>query len=214
VHVDPDGKVSLRGNENVVVQINGRPTPIRGAQLASYLKQLPANTIDRIEVIANPSAKYDPEGMAGILNIVMKQNVDLGRSGGLTVTASSNDQYNAAGNFGYQSGPVSLVLTYGFNSIEQQVAGVNDRTRLGALRAPLAYTEQDIDGQTTNRGHNLNATLDYRLSQRNVLYTALLANRRASSDETMTAYDELNGNRALLTRSDCGARSHPRRTSW
>src|SRR5687768_3938568 len=92
VHVDADGKVSLRGNENVVVQINGRPTPIRGAQLASYLKQLPANTIERIEVIPNPSAKQDPEGMAGIVNIVMKQNVDLGRSGGLTLSASNRSE--------------------------------------------------------------------------------------------------------------------------
>jgi outer membrane receptor protein involved in Fe transport len=202
VHVDPDGKVSLRGNENVVVQINGRPTPIRGPQLAMYLKQLPANTIDRIEVIPNPSAKYDPEGMAGILNIVMKQNVDLGRSGGLTLVGSNTEQYSAAGNFGYQAGRVSLLLNYGFNSGGQQVIGANDRTRLGAQRAPLAYTEQDIDGETSNRGHNLNATLDYRVSQRNVLYTALLANQRRSSDESMTAYDELNGSRTLMAQYD------------
>ena len=65
VTVDPDGRVSLRGNENVVVQINGRPSPMRGAQLASYLKQLPANVLDRVEVIPNPSARQDPEGMGG-----------------------------------------------------------------------------------------------------------------------------------------------------
>jgi ferric enterobactin receptor len=202
VHVDPDGKVSLRGNENVVVQINGRPTPIRGAQLAGYLKQLPANTIERIEVIPNPSAKYDPEGMAGILNIVMKQSVDLGRSGGLTLSASNTDQYSAASNFGYQVGPVSMVFSYGFNSMEQQVAGVNDRTRLGALRAPLSYTEQDIDGAMANRGHNLNATVDYRLNQRNVLYSALMANRRMSSDLSLTAYNELSANRAVMAQYD------------
>ncbi|MBD0320629.1 MAG: TonB-dependent receptor plug domain-containing protein, partial [Gemmatimonadetes bacterium] len=62
VQVDTDGKVSLRGNENVVVQINGRPSPIRGEQLAGYLRQLPANTLDRVEVIPNPSARHDPEG--------------------------------------------------------------------------------------------------------------------------------------------------------
>ncbi|MFL5539300.1 MAG: carboxypeptidase regulatory-like domain-containing protein, partial [Longimicrobiaceae bacterium] len=59
VQVDPDGRVSLRGNENVVVQINGRPSPMRGAQLAAFLKQLPANTLERVEVIPNPSAKQD-----------------------------------------------------------------------------------------------------------------------------------------------------------
>ncbi|MEX2282233.1 MAG: TonB-dependent receptor [Gemmatimonadota bacterium] len=201
VHVDPDGKVSLRGNENVVVQINGRPTPIRGAQLAGYLKQLPANTIDRIEVIPNPSAKYDPEGMAGILNIVMKRNVDLGRSAGLTLSASNTDMYNAGGNFGYQGGNLSLLLNYGFNSMEQHVVGANDRTRL-AQGAPLAYTEQDIAGQIANRGHNLNATVDYRLSQRNVLYTAMMANRRSSADESLTAYNELNGSRDLMAQYD------------
>src|SRR5687767_13782237 len=65
VQVDADGKVSLRGNENVAVQINGRPTPVRGDQLSSFLQQLPANAIERVEVIPTPSARHDPEGMAG-----------------------------------------------------------------------------------------------------------------------------------------------------
>src|SRR5439155_1776898 len=89
VEVDADGKVSLRGNENVTIQINGRPTPISGPQLASYLKSLPAGLLERIETIPNPSAKYDPEGMAGIINIVLKQNVDLGMIEGLTYGAAN-----------------------------------------------------------------------------------------------------------------------------
>ncbi len=83
VQVDGEGKVSLRGNENVAIQINGRPSPIRGPQLAAYLKGVPANIIERIEVVPNPSAKYDPEGMAGIINIVLKADTDLGLSAGL-----------------------------------------------------------------------------------------------------------------------------------
>jgi outer membrane cobalamin receptor len=88
------------------VQINGRPTPIRGTQLASYLKSLPANVVERIEVIPNPSAKYDPEGMAGIINIALKQNVDLGLSGALNLGISTPQRYNSSGNVGYQSGTV------------------------------------------------------------------------------------------------------------
>jgi hypothetical protein len=95
VHVDADGRLSLRGNENLVVQINGRPTPIRGAQLAAYLRQLPASTIERVEVIPNPSARQDPEGMAGILNIVMKQTVDLGRSGGFMLAGATSGRLAA-----------------------------------------------------------------------------------------------------------------------
>jgi outer membrane cobalamin receptor len=65
VEVDQDGRPSLRGNQNVAVQINGRAAPMRGDQLGQFLQQLPANMVDRVEVIPNPSAKYDPEGWPG-----------------------------------------------------------------------------------------------------------------------------------------------------
>jgi outer membrane receptor protein involved in Fe transport len=198
VEVDADGKVSLRGNENVVVQINGRPSPIRGAQLAGYLKQLPANTLERVEVVPNPSAKYDPEGMAGIINIVLKQNVDLGLSGGLTLGASTADRYTAAGNVGYQRGPATMSLSYGFTSDERTLLGVNDRTRVGAQRLPLSYTEQEIRGSNGNGGHNLNAAVDFRLSERDVLSNSLLFNSRGSSEDSNSAYSELNATRILL----------------
>jgi outer membrane receptor protein involved in Fe transport len=198
VQVDADGKVSLRGNENVVVQINGRPSPIRGEQLAGYLRQLPANLLDRVEVIPNPSARHDPEGMAGIINIILKQNVDLGLSGGLTLGASTADRYAASGNLGYQAGATTLFLSYGFSSDERDQTGVNDRTRLGAQRAPLSFTEQDIRGGNGNHGHNLNATLDYRLGERDVLSTGLLLNLNGATDESLSAYSELDGTRLLL----------------
>lgn len=191
IQVDADGRVSLRGNENVVVQINGRPSPIRGAQLASYLKQLPANGIDRVEVVPNPSARHDPEGMAGIINIVLKQNVDLGMSGGITVGASSEDRYSASGNLGYQRGAATWFATYGYTSDRRLSEGVNDRTRLGGQQSPLSFTEQDIDGRTGNDGHNLTASLDYRLSQRDVLSASVQANTRNSTDDALSRYVEL-----------------------
>jgi ferric enterobactin receptor len=198
VQVDSDGKVSLRGNENVVVQINGRPSPIRGEQLGGYLRQLPANTLERVEVIPNPSARHDPEGMAGIINIVLKQNVDLGLSGGLSLAASTADRYTGSGNLGYQQGPATFFVSYGFNSDDQVMAGVNDRTRLGAQKTPLSFTEQDLSGDHGNFGHNLNATLDYRLGERDVLSNGLMLNLRGETDESLSAYSELNGTRALL----------------
>lgn len=200
VQVDSDGKVSLRGNENVVVQINGRPSPIRGAQLAGYLKQLPSNTLERVEVIPNPSAKQDPEGMAGIINIVLKQTVDLGRSGAVTLAASTADRYTGAGNFGYQGGPLTLFFNYGYNSDERSVLGINDRTRLDPFRAPLAVTEQDIDGAVINRGHNLSTSIDYRPNQRDLVFTSVMLNSRRASDESLSAYSELNGSGDLIDR--------------
>jgi ferric enterobactin receptor len=202
VQVDQDGKVSLRGNENVAIQINGRPSPIRGPQLASYLKSLPANIVERVEVIPNPSAKEDPEGMAGIINIVLKQNTDLGVSGGLTLGAANNDRYNGAGNVGYQSGPITTFTNLGVNADKRAVLGINDRERLDALGAPLSFTNQDIDGNTGFNGQNLNASVDYRLNARDVLSNAITLNHRSSSDASSNAYLELNGNRAQLDSYD------------
>lgn len=198
VSVDGEGKISLRGNENVAVQINGRPAPIRGPQLAAYLKQIPANILDRVEVIPNPSAKYDPEGMAGIINIVLKQNVDLGMSGGLTLSGATTDRFNTSGNFGYQSGPRTLFTSYGYNSDKREITGINDRERYDALRAPLSFTDQDLFGETQNAGHNFTTTVDYKLNSRDVLTNALLINRRRGGDDSRSFYTEMNASRSVF----------------
>jgi ferric enterobactin receptor len=198
VQVDADGKVSLRGNENVAVQINGRPTPMRGPQLASYLKTLPANTIERIEVVPNPSAKYDPEGMAGILNIVLKQNVDLGLSAGLNSAVSKADRYFGSANLGYQSGPWSTFSTLGFNRDARGIWGINDRERYDAARALMSISGEDIDSDARNGGQNLNTTVDYQFNKRDVLSNAVTLNRRNSRDGSMNAYAELDGSGTLV----------------
>jgi len=83
VDVDIDNIVSLRGNASVTVQINGRPSPMKPAQLGNYLSQLSADMVDKVEIIPNPSARDDPTGTAGIINIVLKQKADAGTSGGV-----------------------------------------------------------------------------------------------------------------------------------
>ena len=198
VQVDGDGKVSLRGNENVAVQINGRPTPMRGTPLASYLKTLPANTVERVEVVPNPSAKYDPEGMAGIINIVLKQNVDLGLSAGLNTAMSTPRRFFGSGNLGYQSGPFSSFTTAGFNRDARAIVGINDRERYDAARALISTSGEDIDSEAKNAGLNLNTSVDYQMTKRDVLSNALTLNRRNSDDLSTNAFAELNGAGTLV----------------
>jgi len=151
VAVDGDGKVSLRGNENVAIQINGRPAPVRGTQLGAYLKQLPAAIVERVEVIPTPSAREDPEGMAGIINIVLKQNVDLGLSGGVTVgSAAAQGRYNFSGNVGNQSGPWTLFSSYGYNNDDRGIIGINDRERYNTLGLLSGITEHDLSCRNIN----------------------------------------------------------------
>jgi outer membrane receptor protein involved in Fe transport len=202
VDVDGDGKVSLRGNENVAIQINGRPTPITGAQLAAYLKQIPANIVERIEVVPNPSAKYDPEGMAGIINIVLKANTDLGVSGGLNAGAANMSRFNAGTNLGYQSGPLTLFGTYGFNSDDRGIIGLNDREQLNGSGVPLSYTNQLIDGRNANAGHNFSTNIDYKLNPRDVISNAFSVNKRHSYDNSLAAYTDLDADQIFLDRYD------------
>ena len=200
VEVDGDGKVSLRGNENVAIQINGRPTPIKGTQLAAYLKQIPANIVERIEVVPNPSAKYDPEGMAGIINIVLKANTDLGLSGGLNTGFATPSRFNAGTNLGYQQGKLTLFGTYGFNADDRAIVGLNDRLRFDPNGSPLFYTNQDIDGRNNNAGHNFTGNIDYKLTDKDVVSNSLNLNRRHSNDGNLAGYEELDGNQAFLAR--------------
>ncbi len=201
VTVDADGKVSLRGNENVAIQINGRPAPISGAQLGAYLKSLPAGLLDRVEVVPNPSAKYDPEGMAGIINIVLKQNVDLGISAGLTVGAANKDKYNASGNLGYQVGKLTTFSNLGIFSDDRNVIGINDRLRYDDVNALLSATEQDIDGSNGFKGQNFGTNVDYKLNARDVLSNSHLDQPSSTRPTTRAPTTRSsNGSRTLLDR--------------
>ncbi len=98
VSVDADGNVSLRGKTGVTILIDGKPATMLGTDVASALQSLPAGSIENVEVITNPSAKYDAAGTSGIINIVTKKDGRLGINGTATLGAGTRDKYN--GNFG------------------------------------------------------------------------------------------------------------------
>ena len=195
VTVDGDGKVSLRGNENVAIQINGRPAPIRGTQLGAYLKSLPANVVDRVEVVPNPSAKYDPEGMAGIINIVLKQNVDLGISGGVTVgAATAQVATTARATSAIRADRARPSRTSASSTTTATSIGINDRLRYDAIGTLLSSTDQDIVGTQRNRGQNFNTNVDYKLNDaRRPVQRALAQPSRRHATTRCNAYSELNG---------------------
>ncbi|HHT04336.1 MAG TPA: TonB-dependent receptor plug domain-containing protein, partial [Bacteroidales bacterium] len=86
VTVDQEGNVSLRGSGNVTVLVDGRPSELLGSDLQTVLEQIPSSTIESVEVITNPSAKYNPDGMSGIINIVLKEKGNRGFNGSVTAS--------------------------------------------------------------------------------------------------------------------------------
>src|SRR5690606_15965278 len=95
VSMDVDGSVSLRGKSGVRLLIDGKPATLLGGDEASALASLPASSIDQVEVITNPSSKYDAEGMTGIINIVTKKDKKLGFNGSASVGIGTGNKYNA-----------------------------------------------------------------------------------------------------------------------
>lgn len=121
--VDQDGNISMRGNDNVKILVDGKPTNIPAAQL---LKQIPSTSIKSIELITNPSAKYNPEGMSGIINIVLHKNSNLGFNGDLStgVTIGDYTRYNGSLNANYRTGKFNLYTNLGTNGGDRFQSGV------------------------------------------------------------------------------------------
>lgn len=167
VDVDVDGNVSLRGSGNVAILINGRPAPVSAEFISAYLKQLPAGTIDRVEVIPNPSARYEPDGMGGILNIVLKEEVDRGLGGTVSVGGDRLGGYNGTGTLTYGRGDVNIAASYGFRQEEGNSGG--DSYRINRYSDPLTYLDQDEVEDESETGHQFSLSGDYRLTPKTAL---------------------------------------------
>lgn len=127
VSVDLDGNISLRGTGNVTILIDGKPSALLGFDRTSVLEQIPADNIERIEVITNPSAKFDPDGVAGIINIVLKKSTILGYSAIFNLNAGTADKYNASTNLNLRT--ENFNATFGYSFRQFSMRGSTDATR-------------------------------------------------------------------------------------
>ena len=167
VEIDANSRVNLRGNANVVVQVNGRSMPLTGEQLSAFLTQIPASLIRQVEVATNPSARSDPEGTAGIVNIVLDQRTQLALSGALTAAVSTTSQVNLSGNVGRQAGPLTLFLSTTAYHDRRATSGSISRTNL--VQPVPAYVEARLAGTQTPKSAGATLRSEYRLSERNAL---------------------------------------------
>jgi outer membrane receptor protein involved in Fe transport len=126
VAVDVDGNVSLRGSGSIQILIDGKPSS-RAQSGSTMLDMIPAESIDKIEIITNPSARYEAEGSTGIINIVMKKEKALGTNGIFTVNAGTGDKYGANANINTGLGGVNLYFNYSLRDDRRSGSGLSSR---------------------------------------------------------------------------------------
>ncbi|MDB4889828.1 MAG: TonB-dependent receptor [Gemmatimonadetes bacterium] len=200
VDVDIDNVVSLRGNSGVTVQINGRPSPLKPAQLGDFLAQLPADMVDKVEVIPNPSARDDPTGVAGIINIVLKEEVDAGTTGGITAAGATNGQANAGVNLGYAHRALSLYGSYGF--LRDRRPRSEALLRENDYLTPLTYLDEFSTRIQQRRIHTLTGSAGYKLTGHDDLSLELLYSSRHDDESNGITYRTLDATHALTNVAD------------
>jgi ferric enterobactin receptor len=195
VEVDESNKVSLRGNENVIVQINGRSSPLKGEQLGNFLAQLPASAVSRVEVATNPSAKNDPEGSAGIINIVLAQQAEMGLSGGVSAGTGTTGLANVSGNIGRQTGPWTLFTSYNFFRDNRPLSGRSERTNL-VVPAP-AFTNSRIVGAANPYSNSMTLRSEYQLAENNAITADAVISAGRFGRENDAYYANLSASREV-----------------
>ena len=196
VEVDGNNNVTLRGNTNVVVQINGRSSPLSGEQLAQFLAQIPASTVSRVEVATNPSAKNDPEGSAGIINIILNQQADIGWSAGFNAGTGTTGQVNASGNVGRQSGPLTLYLSASLYQDHRANDGTSDRTNL-AIPIP-AFVESHSNGRSRPRWESMTFRSEYKLTENDALSADAMLSGGRFARQSESFYSDLDASRDVI----------------
>ncbi|RKR10995.1 outer membrane receptor protein involved in Fe transport [Flavobacterium sp. 90] len=184
VNVDQDGKLSLRGNDNVRVLIDGRPSNIDPAQL---LKQIPSTSIKKIELITNPSAKYNPEGMSGIINIVLHKNANTGFNGSYSggITFGETAKYNQSLDLNYKTGKVNF-----FGNVGENFGTYFNNGRIERLDQDV---KQKLKISNDNDNYLYKVGMDYLIDDHNTLSFYTNQNKSTGTGIVLTDIDYNNG---------------------
>ncbi|MFK7951981.1 MAG: TonB-dependent receptor [Ekhidna sp.] len=198
LEVDVDGNVSLRGSENVQILIDGKPSGLIGLSGSGGLQQLQGNLVERVEIVTNPSARYDAEGGAGIINIILKKEKAKGFNGSFQVQGGLPANNGASVNVNYRTGWINWFVNYGITRRRSPGEGFTNNFFNNPARDTTYYIDQINDRERIGVSQNVRFGSDIYFNPKNVL--TLSASYRNSDQEntTETFYSFLNGNRALF----------------
>lgn len=162
IEVDMEGNVSLRGSQNVTILVDGRPSTY------TTIEEIPSSIIETVEVITNPSARYDPDGLSGIINIVLKKRRDPGYHGMVMLNAGTGDKYNGTLNFNYREDKFNFFTNVSYRQHQMTGQTLSDRTTtLNDLATSTLFQDQDFRRQ--GQFINFKGGVDYFINNSNTL---------------------------------------------
>ena len=199
VNVDIDGNVSLRGSSNVKILVNGKPSGLIGISSTDALRQLQGNLIERIEVVTNPSARYQAEGNAGIINIILKKDSNEGVNGSFTANAGYPANYGLSFNVNYRKKWLNMFVNYGTNYRNSPGSGYSNQEFYN--EGYTTYRRTDRDRTRGGISHNFRVGSDFYLSEKSILTLSGLYRISDEDNETELIYRNYDRNRMLIADS-------------
>lgn len=165
VTVDAEGNVALRGNENVKILIDGRPSGLAGLNIADALKLLPADAVEKVEVITNPSARYDAEGGGGIINIVLRKGKANGLNGSIILSAGDPETYGVAASINKKSDSYNLFSNFGYNYRNNPGNSLTDSEYFNSDGSTRQFIDERRTNERLREGYNMNFGIDLKLDE-------------------------------------------------
>ena len=192
IQVDPEGAIKLRGSDNVRILIDGKPSTLAGINGSSGLQSLQGNLIDKVEIITNPSARYEAEGMAGIINIVLKKNQNQGFNGAIETTTGYPENFGGTAIVNYRKNKFNFFINYGVfyrrtpgrGSIYQEVYTGKQTNIL----------EQRSQNNVTGLVNNVRGGADYFFNDKTILTASYIFRRTDVQRITDFNYLDYRGN--------------------
>ena len=197
VSVDVEGNVSLRGQENVRILINGKPSGLVGLNSTDALRQLPAESIEKVEVITSPSARYDSEGTAGILNIILRRSKLQGLNGAITTNVGYNPSAGISGNINYRTGNVNIFNTTGYNYREGPGNSYTNTT----FKTSGNSIEETKKYDRIRKGFNTNLGVEWYITDSASLTTSVFFSDNNNESNTTNSLLQFDSNNILTSTS-------------
>lgn len=190
VTVDVEGNVQLRGSSNFTVLIDNRPTPLDPNEA---LQQTPASAIEKIEIITNPSAKYDPDGTAGIINLILKKSHQGGITGTFNTNLGLDDLTNrSGGDFLVNYRLPQLTLYFGADFNARSFPGTLQAEQRTSLRDTTLFRFSKGDQKRGGEGYGIRGGLDYSINEKNLLSVGFRVGGRSFEGNSNNYYQEWN----------------------